>query len=558
MELLFTIVEAPAEANMQGQNKIFASGSDIKLGRATGNTWVLPDSERVISSHHASISFQNGLFILTDNSTNGTFLNDDPNPLGPSNPTALKNGDTIIIGPYLLQTTLVQSAPKLPDGLEAVDFLDLNQKPAPVSPPMAGQNAPLQNNLGQNNLAQNNLAQHTNEQVSPEPDDFDQWLEPKAQPSAQPWTNIDSASLPLDLEDSETDPLAALDKLGGLSPADDPSSSNNLWGDNVEKEDEGEWWKTSFSDHAAPDSHAMPQINLRVDQPVVAPPVVAPPVPEQVTQQPSITNRPVFPNKPEVTQKPLVTQRPSFDDITAPKRDDITAQKVTPPPPPVQTQPQTLAPQPPTTPQAPAPQPQAPVAPSSSAQDLARELGLNNLSPTQEAALLTESVAIVRDSIKSLMGLLSARASIKNELRVERTMIRPTENNPLKFSPNPEEALTAMFSTSSAAFISPSHAVQEGFEDISDHQIAVLVGMKTAFNAMLSHFDPNRLERHLNKNESRAILTSKKARLWDGFEAHFQALNKDMDSSYQELFGDAFAEAYENQLAKLKGMRRLK
>ncbi|QGN55433.1 type VI secretion system-associated FHA domain protein TagH [Novosphingobium sp. Gsoil 351] len=68
------------------------------IGRAGSTDWSLPDPELHISGRHCDILFRNGGYELVDNSTNGTFVNDDKRRL--SGPHPLRDGDLIRIGKY--------------------------------------------------------------------------------------------------------------------------------------------------------------------------------------------------------------------------------------------------------------------------------------------------------------------------------------------------------------------------------------------------------------------------------------------------------------------------
>ncbi|TQV66906.1 type VI secretion system-associated FHA domain protein TagH [Exilibacterium tricleocarpae] len=529
MELVLTIVQGPEQADIGEPSKKFRSDTGATIGRATDNSWVLPDPERTVSSKHAVLACVNGTFTITDQSTNGTFINDDINAIGAGNSAPLRDGDLVTMGPYRLQVKITAAVPiqppaatakPLPDGLESVDFLDGAAPPPPAQ------------------------AAQANENGAEAADEFDKWLEPQAPNAAQPWNSAAPAGDPLPgLQPVETDPLAALDKSAGQAQQRDSWALENT-------DDDPDWWKTSFSDHAPANSHAMPPVNAQPD------PQLTPPDSWETAAQQSPPIPPAQP-APDITapQPHLAAQAPQTQAI--PVTPTAPAAPVTPPAPAAPVTPP--APTAPVTPVAPV-TPTAPVAPKATADnsgDLAQKLGLTELTAEQQQALVGEAADILRESVQRLMGLLSARASIKNELRVERTMIQATENNPLKFSPNPQAALAAMFGGAGGAFVSPSAAVKEGFDDISDHQVAVLVGMKAAFDAMLSHFDPKHLERRLDRQQSRSLLTSKNARLWEQYTEHFQHLKSDKETSYQKLFGEKFAEAYELQLAKLKGLRRL-
>src|SRR5436309_12268015 len=84
------------------------------IGRGETNTLVLADPERFISRTHATISFQAGGFIITDNGTkNPVTLNG--RPLGPGSQARLGDGDEIKLGDYTLEVTLaLRGAPQAP------------------------------------------------------------------------------------------------------------------------------------------------------------------------------------------------------------------------------------------------------------------------------------------------------------------------------------------------------------------------------------------------------------------------------------------------------------
>ena len=186
---------------------------------------------------------------------------------------------------------------------------------------------------------------------------------------------------------------------------------------------------------------------------------------------------------------------------------------------------------------------------------LAGLMGLNNISDEQLDTLMPEVSGIVNEAVTRLIDLLRARTAIKNELRVQHTMIQTVDNNPLKFSANAEDALKMMFSRDASAFMRPQDAVRDSFDDLSDHQVAVLKGMHAAYDTMFKHFDPDNLKQHINARDS--LLGNKDAKNWVAFEQYFKALKSDYETTYNQLFGEEFARAYEKQLAELKNTRAL-
>ena len=51
-------------------HKVFAGVGGV-IGRGNGCDWVLPDTSRVLSSHHGLVSYRDGSYFLTDISSNG-------------------------------------------------------------------------------------------------------------------------------------------------------------------------------------------------------------------------------------------------------------------------------------------------------------------------------------------------------------------------------------------------------------------------------------------------------------------------------------------------------
>jgi type VI secretion system FHA domain protein len=78
------------------------------IGRSSDNDWVLPDALRYVSAHHARVYFRDGQYYLEDLSTNGVFVNDQPEPLAKlgSSGYRLKNGDVLRLGDYQVVVAL--------------------------------------------------------------------------------------------------------------------------------------------------------------------------------------------------------------------------------------------------------------------------------------------------------------------------------------------------------------------------------------------------------------------------------------------------------------------
>lgn len=166
---------------------------------------------------------------------------------------------------------------------------------------------------------------------------------------------------------------------------------------------------------------------------------------------------------------------------------------------------------------------------------------------------LVESYSI---AIDGLIRLLRARSSVKNEMRVDRTIIGARENNPLKFSANAEDAMKLMFGGISSSFLDSKASVEEAVQDLEDHQAALLAGLKQAYLHMLSRFAPDNFSDSSEKsgNKIRQVMGSK-SKPWEDYSRFYDALKEDMEESYNKLFGNAFSQTYEEELKRLKNLR---
>lgn len=161
---------------------------------------------------------------------------------------------------------------------------------------------------------------------------------------------------------------------------------------------------------------------------------------------------------------------------------------------------------------------------------------------------------VLQTTVQGAMDVLMARAEIKNEMRLNVTTLRSAENNPIKFSFNVDEALTKLLTIQKKGYMSPVRAVEEAFEDIRAHQIAVLAGMQTTLRSILKRFDPTALEQRLQKTSpiGANIPIHRQAKLWELFEQLYEEIGREAEDDFNHLFGHAFAKAYEEQIKKIK------
>jgi type VI secretion system FHA domain protein len=168
---------------------------------------------------------------------------------------------------------------------------------------------------------------------------------------------------------------------------------------------------------------------------------------------------------------------------------------------------------------------------------------------------------IVRETVIRMMQVISSRNNIKNEFRLNVTTIKPVENNPLKFSATVDDALKNMFIQEGNAYKKPVESIEDAFQGIAEHQVAVLAGIRSAFSGLITRFEPNKLEERFDRYGGSGldmISMVKKSRNWEQFINYYSDLVDDMDNSFQKLFGENFVDAYEEQLQKLVQSREFK
>jgi len=181
------------------------------------------------------------------------------------------------------------------------------------------------------------------------------------------------------------------------------------------------------------------------------------------------------------------------------------------------------------------------------------------LDPTKFADAITPQTfytigTMLRASVQGTRDVLDGRSRIKNEMHLDVTLIRPKENNPIKFSVSTDEALAKLLAPEDKAYLSAEKAMNEAFDDIRTHQYSVIAGMKSALFAILKRFDPKRLEERLQKQSpiSANIPIHKQAKLWNQFEDLYETLEQESKDNFYHLFGQAFADTYNQVINNLK------
>ncbi len=520
MALQITLVKAPPTVSLAKTSHVFDKRGGT-LGRSESNLWVLPDVEKFLSSCHCELLYEAGNYFLLDLSTNGTFLNSAFEPIGKGSKMPLKSGDVFDMGEYRFAVELIQDQP--------FGF----GSPQPLQPSTIPEDLFGSGSAG----------------PSPFGDGGD-------------FLVSDYSS---GLSESQ-DPLAAFDKankvkstdiFGNSSPFSSPVHnsapdkshfSTSSLVDASPHVDQAIVWPSSNRENLIPDdwedddllgsgSSSAPN-NDPFDVPAFEPP--RPIMPQQKNND--FTNSGPAIVKAQPIPKPA--QRP------AAQRPVVEAQNIE-----ASESPAVIA-KPPVQPTVTPPV----VAQAAKRNDvLITAMGLNPESlSTEEVNEISEKVGLLmREITEGMMQVLRSRTSIKNEFRMNVTTIQPIENNPLKFSVGIDEAMENMFIKKTNAYKKPSEAFREGFQEIGEHQVAMIAGIRHGFEKMMERFNPANLENQFNKQGKGTVIPGmQKAKYWTNYKDHYESYSDNMESSFQHLFGSDFVTAYEEQLRKLANVRK--
>lgn len=299
-------------------------------------------------------------------------------------------------------------------------------------------------------------------------------------------------------------------------------------------------------DHVPAEQHDFrppaPFIPAQVAAPAVATPPPAAPmlIPDDWDLLSDLPAPSVDLSKPTAPVEPVVMAPPSAEQVVFPP--------ATPPAPPVMTSPEP--------PIAAPPVPPAEALRPELLQAFLRGAGLDQLriDHAQAEAQMEAIGRSYRLMVEGLIDVLRARSSLKGEFRMQQTLIRPVENNPLKFAPNADEALLLLLRHSNQAFMAPDLAIKDSFDDLRAHQLAVMAGVEAAIKHLLKRFEPAALETRMGKPGGLSNLFggSRQAQYWQQFTALYSQISSEAEDDFQDLFGREFSRAYEEHSARLR------
>lgn len=157
-------------------------------------------------------------------------------------------------------------------------------------------------------------------------------------------------------------------------------------------------------------------------------------------------------------------------------------------------------------------------------------------------ALARELGQSLRVTAEEVMILLRDRASAKQFTKGgERTMRRAADNNPLKFLPDTDQALEAMFLKPRAGFLTGKDGLSEALKDIRLHQAAVFAAIQPALSKLLNDLAPEAIS---NSSDTGMLNRGKRSKAWDTYVERWDAKTHPHENGILDEFLSHFAEAY--------------
>ena len=488
MPLILSILRCPETVSPERRH---VTGGEYGLGRGSENEWPLADPERVLSKRHCVIAFRGGVWQVADISTNGTYYNREPEPIGRGGIRDLRDGDRLRLGPYEFEVQIEHE-------VQATSWGGPAARPAPPSTPSAFGNDPF-------------LASPFDKAPLSE--------DPRAasRGSASPFAG-DPLLGPATSDPFAPDPL----REGPLAPA--PISLGQDFGPPPDA-------PRPFRPTTDPDHVPAFEQAFRAPTPTPALPAdlddwdldFAPkPPPAPAPASPSAGAPPGVPTDPFADLSP-------FDEA--------------PPAPPPRAAP-----------------PTAQVAPLAAGTDdllasFLRGAGMDTTAIANPVATMAALGAAFRAMVSGLRQALMARATVKGEFRIEQTMIRARGNNPLKFSADDDDALSALLGAGRRVDMAPAEAVADALRDMRLHELASVAAMQAAVRLLVRQLDPAPLRAEAERGGG-MLPAQKRARAFDLYEKLHASVTQGLADDFDSVFGKAFARAYEEALRDVDERRR--
>jgi len=573
----------------------FIGSEGGSIGRSDDNTLMLPDTEKFVSRHHASIKAENGAYYLTDTSLSGVYINGEEPAL--HNATErLDNGTVLKIGEYEIAVAITTNEPVVDDFLpfafesitpphneflsvdepwvesenlganslmtdnfpsheelvqtesdrQPINFksnLEGNQSPlfdsyiAPsiISSPVIDSSNVIPENFSFDDLFSANEQESTNQVVNKPTvnDDFDDFFGAAISGMG---TEIDQSApiseIAIEHNHDAIEPVELLANKNTLSdepPLVSSSTESNLRSLIDETPTELNQTSNAFDLFADPNSPIEPahfddaEIAALISEPLTenahkigavewtdekSPAFEIEPPFSSCVNTPAFTS-PETNNHHEDKKEPVLVAKPVIENTKLAPADSVLFNAFL----------------------------------------QGAKIECNKIHPEQQAETLHRIGQMFRKLIDGTVAVLRSRAEFKSLCRVNMTVIKAADNNPLKFTVSTDDVLRQLLENKTDGFLTSTAAIEESFNDIMNHQLAMQAGIQASLADLLQTFDPKVIEKQFEQG----LVLQKKAKCWESYEKTY---HNTVEDAVENFFGDAFVDAYEKQMQLLTKSRK--
>ncbi len=510
-------------------------GSDVvideqggTIGRAETNNLTLGDENKIISRRHATLEFANGQYMLTDCSLGGTFIDNMVEPVNNSS-VQLVDGMQIKIGEYTIACNITDESTPLLSPREGNPFADeqINLQADEAELPGIAENefnSPFNNNEESHDFSENLLP--------PSEMPYDGGLlsglenndllnsSGAAYPEASDLDQNNLLGTPSNSQEQSSQGLMS-ENITSMNDSFEPAKpieGNPIIGNSEIPEDFN--FEDFFNMEENESESSVPDKILDINKPAQDAPQS--PVLNQDISEPMAIEQglPVSRQVPEVDlisaeiASPVITNEHVTNDhikneAVANKTDSVNNERL------IQ-------------------------AFLRGVQMSAEEIEFSD--PIEKMERIGK---MLRQFAESTVAVLRSRAEFKSMFRVNVTTIQRMDNNPLKFAITTDDAIKHLINDEQVGFKESVESIDEGFNDLMNHQLAMQAGIQASLNDIIRQFDPATIE----KQYAEGIVLQKKSKCWDKYGQIHKRMS---DTAVDDFFGDAFSEAYDKQMKQLK------
>ncbi len=545
MSLILTVLSFKNQP-ISETNTVSISSEGGSIGRSDDNTLVLPDTEKFVSRHHATIKAENGYYYLSDTSLSGVYIN-GAEPALHNATERIDNGTLLRIGEYEIAVAIADESMT-----DDFPFVSNPITPRPRDFLVVDEPWVESESMGSNSLMTDNFPSHeelVQKEANTQPADFQSRLQGNQSPL------FDSYIAPSIISSSST---SSTEEIPANFSFDDLFSASDLESQPTQpinkptvNDDFADFFGAAINDMAAENdlstlisetstesTHEISEsVDLFANNDEL--PLSSSPTPSDIISD-TLTE-----HKHEVSAVELADEEISSFAIEPPfspsehkpaktdtrhEDDKINTKSV-------------------------AEYGDSQPSKTSVADGVLFNAFLQGVAvkceihPEQQTETLQRIGLMFRKLIDGTIAVLRSRAEFKSLCRVNMTVIKATNNNPLKFTVSTDDVLRQLIENKTDGFLASTAAIEESFNDIMNHQLAMQAGIQASLTDLLKTFDPKIIEKQFEQG----LVLQKKSKCWDSYEATYR---NTVEDAVENFYGEAFVKAYEQQMSLLTKRRR--